>query len=218
MKYDGKQVVITGATRGLGRMLADYFQSEGANVVGLSRSEGCDVSKPEDVRRCMPRKLDILINNAGVAGSGLAMTLSPESARDTISTNLLGPLYASQEAARAMRATGGRIINIGSVHTALEPIGASAYVASKAGLEGLTGVLAKEFAPYGITVNTLGLSPMDTDMLASLTEGQRAAFIARLPLPRLATFDDVRVAIDFFCSPEASFYTGQTLYLGGIHG
>jgi 3-oxoacyl-[acyl-carrier protein] reductase len=218
VKYEGKQVVITGTTRGLGKMLATYFQSEGANVVGLSRSEGCDVGTPEDVRRCMPREVGILINNAGVAGSGYAMTLSAEKARDTIATNLLGPLYACQEAARAMRRTGGRIINIGSVHTVLEPVGASAYVASKAGLQGLTGVLSKEFAPFGITVNTLGLSPMDTDMFASLTEGQRAAFIAALPIPRLATFADVVNVVDFFCSEQSGFITGQTVWLGGIHG
>jgi 3-oxoacyl-[acyl-carrier protein] reductase len=111
---------------------------------------------------------------------------------------------------------GGRIVNIGSIHSVLRPVGASIYTATKVACEAFAAVLSKELAPRGITVNTLGLSPTDTDMYRSLSETARQKFLAMLPIPRLATPEDICNAIDFFCSPASGMVTGQTIYLGGI--
>jgi 3-oxoacyl-[acyl-carrier protein] reductase len=162
--------------------------------------------------------LDILVNNAGIGPVGYALTTDPAEMERTIRTNMLGAMYVSREAVRKMRKTGGRIVNIGSIHMALEPIGASVYTASKTGMAAFAHVLAKEVAPYGITVNTLGMASIETDMLAEVPSAKVAEFIAGLPIPRLSTIEDVMNVIDWFVARESSFITAQTVYLGGIHG
>jgi 3-oxoacyl-[acyl-carrier protein] reductase len=215
MKYADKQVVITGDTRGVGAMLKDYFESEGATVHGLSRSAGYDVGDPFAVRAAMPPEVDILINNAGLAKAGYALVLSPQSVEAMVRTNLLGPFYVSREAARRMRGRGGRIVNIGSIAVPFEDPGTSIYAATKAGVETMAGILAKEFASWGITVNTLGLSAFPTEMFAEHSPETQADILARLPLPRVATPDDICNVVDFFCSERSSYITGQVVYLGG---
>jgi 3-oxoacyl-[acyl-carrier protein] reductase len=216
MKYDGKQVVITGATRGLGRMLATYFQSEGANVVGLSRSEGCDVGNLDDVRRCMPRKVDILICNAGVSKAGYAMMLSPKDVQDVVQTNLIGAFFASREAAKSMRSAGrGRIVNISSIAVPFEDPGTSLYAATKAAVLTMQAVLSKEFAPMGITVNALGLSALPTEMFGEHSPETQAKILSRLIPPRVATFQEVAHVLDFFLADEADNVTNQCVWLGG---
>jgi 3-oxoacyl-[acyl-carrier protein] reductase len=112
----------------------------------------------------------------------------------------------------------GRIINIGSMASTLEPIGDSVYAASKAAAMTLTGVLAKEFGSYGVTVNTLAVTAFETDMLDQLPREKVDAVIASLPLPRYPTADDITNVVDFFASPRSSYVTAQTVYLGGVHG
>jgi 3-oxoacyl-[acyl-carrier protein] reductase len=214
MRYEGKQVVITGHTRGLGKMLADYFHDEGAEVRGLSRSEGCDVGDLEQVRKAMPRHVDICVNNAGVMQAGYAPMLSSARVEDMVRTNLLGTFYVSREAARAMR-PGGRIVNIGSIAIPFEDPGTSMYTATKAGAYAMSGVLAKEYVPFGVTVNTIGLSALDTEMFREHSESTRKAILDRLPIKRMATFEDVRHVLDFFLSDDASYITGQIVFLGG---
>ena len=133
-------------------------------------------------------------------------------------TNLLGPFLVSREAAKLMkRRPGGRIINIGSMAATLEPIGDSIYAASKAGLETLSNVLAKEFAAFGITCNTVAVTAIETDMLAQLPRATIDAIIAKLPVARYAVEDDVFNVVDFFASERSSYVTAQTIYLGGLH-
>jgi 3-oxoacyl-[acyl-carrier protein] reductase len=229
--YGGKNVVVTGASRGLGRALVDHFLAEGANeVVGLSRGDGTveslrythiqvDVSDPIAVKTAFAAigHLDVLVNAAGIGTSGFAMMMPVKDIEATVRTNLLGTIYCSREAVRLIRKTGGRIINIGSIHTVLEPIGASAYVAAKAGMMAYGAVLAKEMAPYKITVNTLGLSPFPSDMFEALPAEKRDQFVRGLPIPRMATIEDVCNVVDFYASDQSSFITGQTIHLGGIH-
>jgi 3-oxoacyl-[acyl-carrier protein] reductase len=146
------------------------------------------------------------------------MIMPPAAAAAMVNTNLLGAFLVSREAAKLMRRTKwGRIINISSMGVALEPIGDSVYAASKAGLTAMGNVMAKELAPLNVTVNTLGVTAIATDMLAQLPQDKVAQVVAGLPLPRFAEPDDVFNVLDFLASERSSYITAQTIYLGGVN-
>jgi len=234
-KYLDRVVVVTGARRGIGKMMATHFLNEGATVVGLARGDvtweherytqfSLDIGNDDEVRatfqkiaRQFPR-LDILVNNAAVLTSQHLLLMPGSAARDMVNTNILGLLFASREAAKLMsRKKYGRIINIGSMAASLEPIGDSVYAATKTAAMTLSGILAKEFARFNITINTLGVTAIPTDMLEQLPKDKIAAVIAALPLPRYATEDDILNVLDFFASERSSYVTAQTVFLGGVH-
>lgn len=216
-------------------MLANHLIEQGALVFGLSRDEGtivheryrhvrCDVRDAASVRTALREvkaeagRLDLLINNAGVATSQLALMVTSAAAEEMLLTNLLGPLLVTREAAKLMRVGGGgRVVNIGSMMALIEPVGGSVYAACKAGLTTMTAVLAKEFAGYGITCNTVGLTAIATDMARDVGAGKLDEIIAGLPLPRYAEEDDICNVVDFFASDRSSYITAQTVYLGGLH-
>lgn len=234
-KYPGMVVVVTGTRKGLGRILADYFLDEGARVVGMSRGETSiahanyehhpvDVGDERAVRASFARiarshgRVDIVINNAAVAISIHAMLMPASRAEEMVRTNILGAFYVSREAAKLMRRRKfGRIINIGSIMATLEPVGASIYASTKAASVTLTAVLAKEFASYGITVNTVAVTLLPTDMMEQLPREKVDTVLANLPIPRLATPADVFNVVDFFASPRSAYITAQTVFLGGVH-
>jgi 3-oxoacyl-[acyl-carrier protein] reductase len=234
-RYSDRVVVVTGARKGLGRMLADHFLAEGARVIGLSRGDSSithanydhhsvDIGDDLAVKSAFAAisrshgRVDIVINNAAVATSSHALLMPASRAEEMTRTNFLGVFYVAREAAKLMRkGKFGRIINIGSMTSVLEPVGGSVYAAMKAASMTLTGVLAKEFAAYGITVNTLAVSALQTDMLGELPREKVDALLAALPLPRLATPDDVFNVVDFFASSRSSYVTAQTVFLGGVH-
>jgi 3-oxoacyl-[acyl-carrier protein] reductase len=234
-KYQGMVVVVTGTRKGLGRLLADRFLDEGARVIGMSRGEttithpgyehhAVDVGDDAAVRALFAKiarshgRVDIVVNNAAVLTSIHAMLMPAPRAEEMIRTNFLGSFFVSREAAKLMRkGRFGRIINIGSMAATLEPIGDSIYAAMKAASMTLAAVLAKEFAGYGITVNTLAVTALETDMLAQLPREKIDAVVAGLPIPRFATPDDIFNVVDFFASPESSYITAQTICLGGVH-
>jgi 3-oxoacyl-[acyl-carrier protein] reductase len=226
--YSGKVVVVTGTSRGLGKMIASHFLAQGANVIGLSRSpsdlsggrylhETVDITDAKAVQNALAGldHLDILINNAGLGPSSYAVLQDPDEALSAILTNFYGTFLVSRAAARIMIKTGGRIVNIGSILAAIEPVGASIYASTKAAIETFSAVLAKEMARRGITVNTLGMASIESEMFSALGE-QGQKYVDALPIPRLAEPDDVYNVIDFFCSPRSSFVTGQVVYLGGV--
>lgn len=233
--YAGRVVVVTGARKGLGRMLAEHFLGEGAKVIGLSRGESSiahpnydhrtvDVGDDLAVRAVFTAvqrshgRVDIVINNAAVLTSIHAMLMPAQRAEEMVRTNFLGVFYVSREAAKPMRkAKFGRIINIGSMASTLEPVGDSVYAATKAAAMTLTAVLAKELASYGITVNTLAVTALETDMLDQLPREKVDAVVAGLAIPRFATPDDIFNVVDFFASPRSSYITAQTIFLGGVH-
>jgi 3-oxoacyl-[acyl-carrier protein] reductase len=235
LRYQDRVVVVTGARKGLGRILATYFIGCGARVIGISRGPTdlehqsyrhlqLDVGDDTAVRAGFVDigrshgSVDIVINNAAVAVALRALMTPAPRAEEMVRTNLLGSFYVSREAAKLMRRSeSGRIINIGSMHTVLEPVGASIYAATKAALATLTGVLAKELSSYGITVNSLAITALETDMLGQLSRDLVEELVASLPIPRLATPDDVTNVVDFFASPASSYITAQTIYLGGVH-
>jgi 3-oxoacyl-[acyl-carrier protein] reductase len=234
--YQGKVVLITGARRGVGRLIADHFLKHGAHVVGFNRTDdsiafhpsyypmAVDVGDPDAVARgfAVVRKkfsrVDIVVNNAAVLTSQYALIMPVVSAKCMVETNLLGTFLVSREAAKLMRnGKWGRIVNVGSMAVSLEPMGDSMYAATKVAISTLANVMAKEFAPMNITCNTLGITAIETDMLSQLPRAKVDAVIAGLPIPRYATADDVLNVIDFFASERSSYITAQTVFLGGVN-
>lgn len=232
--YKDKIVLITGSSRGVGNMLTTHFLEKGATVLGLSKSpfaiEGnyvhynCDIADGKSIQSVFRviskehRKIDIVINNAAVLTSQYAMILPFSNAVDMVNVNLLGTFFVSREAAKLMRKNGfGRIINIGSMAASLEPMGDSIYAASKAGINTLANVMAKEFSQYNITCNTIGITAIETDMLNQLPRHKIDEIIAKLPIPRYAVPNDIFNVVDFFASENSSYVTAQVIYLGGIN-
>ena len=234
-KYDSKTVLITGSSRGVGEILTEHFLSEGARVIGISRGpakreheryqhHAADIAEPAEIQRVFAtlrttiKTLDIVINNAAVLTSQYAMIMPAGAAQAMVNINLLAPFLVSREAAKLMRkAKSGRIINISSMAVSLEPEGDSVYAACKAGLTTLSNIMAKEFASFNVTCNTLGVSAIATDMLRQLPPDTINGVVSRLPLGRYATPDDILNVIDFFASDRSSYITAQTVYLGGVH-
>lgn len=231
----GKVALVTGSRRGVGRLVAEHFLSQGAAVVGFARGESTiehssyrhlrvDVGDPAAVQAAfadvakLEGAVQILVNNAAVLTSQYAMILPPSAAQAMLNVNLLGPFMVSREAAKMMRRMKwGRIINIGSMAASLEPIGDSVYAATKAGVATLANVLAKELGPLGVTCNTLAISAIESDMLAQLPREKVEAIVEKLPIPRFAAADDILNVIDFLVSDRSSYITAQTIWLGGVN-
>jgi 3-oxoacyl-[acyl-carrier protein] reductase len=233
--YSGRVALVTGSRRGVGRVICEHFLQQGGSVIGLARGEATlahasyrhfqvDLTQPAAIeqtffalRKEFPT-LHILVNNAGVLLSQHALIMPTSGVRNMIDTNLVAPFFVSREAAKLMRKEKwGRIINIGSMASSLEPVGDSVYAACKAGLRTMGNVLAKELASFNITVNTLAISAIETDMLAQLPREQIRSVIGSLPIPRFATADDILNVIDFFASERSAYITAQTIFLGGVN-
>lgn len=237
--YTGKVVIITGASRGIGLEIAKHFVKNNATVIGLSRSPSdfthpnlfhfaVDLGNPAEITECFKKDIskqfkhiDIVINNAAVLTSQYSMIMPAKNAIDMVNVNLLGVFFVSREAAKLMRGGKyGRIVNIGSMATSLEPMGDSIYAATKIAINTLANVMAKEFSSMNVTCNTVGITAIETDMLRSHTPQAQEKIkdiIKNLPIPRMAKPDDILNVIDFYCSERSAYITAQTLYLGGIN-
>jgi 3-oxoacyl-[acyl-carrier protein] reductase len=227
-------MLITGSRKGIGRALAEHYLARGDFVAGCSRSESdlnheryrhftADVRDADAVRLLIEAvrdafgKLDILINNAGVASMNHILTTPANSARRIMETNFLGSLYCMQHAARLLRSSkAGRIVNLVSIASPLRLEGEAVYAAAKSAVEMLTRIASYELAPFNITVNAVGPTPIDTDLIAGVPPAKLSQLIARQALKRKGSVDDVRNVIDFFLRPESGFVTGQVIYLGGV--
>ncbi|MCX7843774.1 MAG: 3-oxoacyl-ACP reductase FabG [Candidatus Bipolaricaulota bacterium] len=243
MRLEGKVALVTGAGRGIGRAIALALAKEGCDVVLVDLDEPAAQRVAREVetlgRRALPVKanvasladvqravaltvekfgrLDILVNNAGIIKRG---TLEDHSDADwelVISVNLRGTYYFSREAAKIMKRQGwGRIINISSVAGKIGDItSAPSYGPSKAAVNALTKSLARELAPFGITVNAVAPHAIETEMTAEWSEERRRALIAQIPLGRMGKPEEVAAAVVFLASPEASFITGEILDVNG---
>lgn len=232
---DQPVVLVTGASRGIGLHLVGHFLARGFAVVGCSRGETApldderyfhvraDVAVESDVVRLFERirmrfgRLDVAINNAAVNPAiGLSLRVSHAVACQTMTTNVVGPLVVSREAAKLMmRRSFGRIVNFGSMAVRHEVAGEAVYSASKAALLTLTRVMAKELFRYGITCNMVAPSAIETDMMAAVPRPALDEVLARNAIPSVGTMDDVTNAVDWLIRPESQAVTGQVIYLGG---
>jgi 3-oxoacyl-[acyl-carrier protein] reductase len=226
--------LITGTRKGIGRHLAGHYLARGHRVIGCSRQPAdldhpnyrhvtTDVSDEAGARALFAQlrkehgRLDNLINNAGIASMNHSLLTPVETVRRVMDTNLTGAFLFAREAAKVMqKAKYGRIVNFTTVAVALNLEGEAAYVASKAAVEALTRVMARELSEFGITVNAVGPVPIETDLIRAVPKDKIDNLVRRQAIRRLGTFEDVANAVDFFIRPESGFITGQVLYLGGV--
>ncbi|OGT06652.1 MAG: oxidoreductase [Gammaproteobacteria bacterium GWF2_41_13] len=226
--------VITGARKGIGRYLAEHYVSKGHQVVGCSRSPNnwsltgyehviADVSDEQAVRKLFSyvRKqyghLDNLLNNAAIASMNHIMLTPLKTVHDILNTNVVGTFLFCREAAKLMQKNkSGRIVNFTTVATPLKLEGEAIYVASKAAIKSLTEVMARELAEFGITVNAIGPTPIETDLIRSISKDKMDKLISRQAIQRMGMCEDVANVIDFYLKKESDFVTGQSIYLGGV--
>jgi Dehydrogenases with different specificities (related to short-chain alcohol dehydrogenases) len=233
-RNDSPVVLVTGTRKGIGRFLAEHFVRSGARVVGCSRApidftlpcythHIADITREKDVKSLLSAigkdfgRLDVAINNAGIAAMNSAL-LTPTALLDRVmAINFGGTALVCREAAKLMmRRKFGRIVNFSSVALPMLVEGEAAYVASKAAVVAYSRALARELAPYGITVNVVGPGPVDTDMLRSVPADKIQRILDRQAVKRIGRFEDVANVVDFFVRPQSDYVTGQVIYLGGV--
>jgi len=241
----GRVALVTGASQGIGRECAIVLAAAGARVVAAARQQdkltalveeirgaggdayavALDVSSAESIESAFAQieelagPVEILVNNAGITRDGLAMRMSSEAWNDVLQTNLTGAFQCIKRALRGMaKARWGRIINVASVVGQIGNAGQANYVASKAGLIGLTKSLAQEVAGRNITVNAVAPGFIQTAMTDALDEKTHQAITAAIPLKRVGTPREVAEAVRFLAGDESSYVTGHTLNVnGGMH-
>jgi 3-oxoacyl-[acyl-carrier protein] reductase len=233
-KLDAPVTLITGTRKGIGKFLAHHYAQQGHHVVGCSREavdwalDGyehylADVSDESAVKdifsaiRKKYRRVDHLINNAGIASMNHTILTPQSTVRKILSTNFVGTFLFCREAAKLMeRHRYGRIVNLGTVAVPLRLEGEAIYAASKNAIVAFTQVLAREVADLGITCNVVGPTPIETDLIRSVPRQKIDRIVNSLAIRRLGKFEDVANVIDFFLKPESSYITGQVIYLGGV--
>lgn len=239
---DKKIILVTGASRGIGRAIAGALAAEGHTVVGTATSQAGADAIAKDLKAHSPSSgglalnlndssnlsstleamvatygsPDVLVNNAGITRDNLFLRIKPEELQAVIDTNLLSVMKLTQLAIKAMvKKRWGRIINIGSVVGSTGNPGQTNYAAAKAGLVGFANSLAQEIASRGITVNTVAPGFIDTDMTASLSESQRETILNKVPMKRLGQPHEIAHLVSFLASDKAKYITGQTLHVNG---
>jgi len=229
-----KHIVITGTRKGIGRSSAEYYLAEGWGVIGCSRGESsiehdqyrhyaldvCDESAVIEMARDVKRQngaVDALLNNAGIASMNHCLLTPGSTVNAILQTNVVGTFLFCREFAKLMRKSAQpRIVNFTTVAHPLNLEGEAVYAASKAAVESLTRIMARELAELRITVNAVGPTPVMTDLIKGVSSEKMDALLARQAIPRYGKAADVINAVDFFLRADSDFITGQVLYLGGV--
>ncbi|MGY2796500.1 3-oxoacyl-[acyl-carrier protein] reductase [Ewingella americana] len=239
MSFEGKIALVTGASRGIGRAIAEKLVAGGAKVIGTATSESgaaaiseylgengkgialnvvdsASIEQTLATIRAEFGEIDILVNNAGITRDNLLMRMKDDEWQDILDTNLTSVFRLSKAVMRAMmKKRFGRIITIGSVVGTMGNAGQANYAAAKAGLIGFSKSLAREVASRGITVNVVAPGFIETDMTRALTDDQRAGILSSVPANRLGDAKEIASAVAFLASDEASYITGETLHVNG---
>ena len=239
---DGKIVLVTGATRGIGKAISLTLGKAGATVIGTATSEAGannvsqmlddekisgkgimldvtdndQISKLDETIKKDFGSVDILVNNAGITRDNILLRMKEDEWEDIINTNLSSIYKMSKSVLRGMiKKRSGRIISITSVVGAMGNAGQTNYAAAKAGIIGFTKSLAREVGVRGITVNAIAPGFIETDMTDSLPQDQKEALASQIPMGRLGTVDEVAQTVLFLAGDGGSYITGQTLHVNG---
>ena len=230
-----KIVVITGTSKGIGEALALHYLNKENIVIGCSRSEASinhknyrhfsleitDEKALVNMIRSVKKefkKIDILINNAGIASMNHILTTSTDTISKLFNTNFLGTFLFTREVAKVMmKEKNGRIINFTTVAKPLKLEGEAVYAASKAAIESFTQTAAKELSPFNITVNAIGPTPVKTDLIKAVPKEKIDDLLNKQTVKRFGTVEDIINVVDFFTDNKSSFITGQIIYLGGVN-
>ncbi len=242
MSLSGKTALVTGAAQGIGRDIALGLAADGADLaicdVNLEAAQKtaadiqakgrktmalkANVASSADVTAMIDQvaekfgKIDILVNNAGITRDGLIIRMKEEDWDLVLSINLKGAFNCTKAVLKYMtKQRTGTIINIASIVGAMGNAGQANYVASKAGLIGLTKTIAREYANRNITANAVAPGFIDTAMTQALSENVRAELTKQIPIGRLGTSEDVANAVRFLASPSAAYITGQVIHVNG---
>ena len=242
MDFNGKVALVTGATRGLGRAIADKLAAGGASLIITATSSAIesvaaeikekynvevasfygDISLEETVKALFKLieekfgKLDICVNNAGITKDGLSMRMSAEDFDRVLTVNLRSTFLVSKEASMMMmKARYGKIVNMSSIVGIQGNVGQANYAASKAGIIGLTKSMAVELAKRNVTVNAVAPGFIDTDMTRAVADKARDEFMSKIPMARAGVPEEIADAVAFLASDASRYITGQVLVVDG---
>lgn len=230
-----KILLITGSRKGIGRYLSEYYLEIGYTVIGFSRSDSdlrhnnykhilLDVADEDAVSKSVRsiykdyKRIDYLINNAGIASMNHFLLTPLSVVSKVFETNFKGTFNFSREVGKVMsRQKFGRIINFTTVASPLNLEGEAIYASSKSAVETFTRVIAKELGPFGVTCNLIGPSPIKTDLIKNVPQNKIDKLIQMQAIPEFSEFKDVSNVTDFFLSDKSKMITGQIIYLSGVN-
>jgi len=227
-------ILITGTRKGIGRHLAEYYLNKGNIIIGCSRTES-DLNHRNYKHFCLDikdetkvkslffyikqtyGKLDILINNAGIASLNHSILTPLSVVEKLFQTNVFGCFLFSRESAKLMKKQSfGRIVNFSTIAVPMNLEGEAIYSASKSAVEKLTKIMSKEVSNWGITINCIGPTPIDTDLIKAVPKNKIDTLLSHQSIKRLGNYSDIFNVVDFFIHKDSTFITGQIIYLGGL--